>query len=205
MHYLSKRKLIKSKFEVPIMGFGAAPLMMSNKDINNHSSETTINGALGLGINYFDTAPWYGLGRSELRIGNVLREIDRDKFILSTKVGRILKKTEPIDKPYIEYAHWNDEIRSYDKSLKFHVHFDYTYDGILRSYEDSMQRIGFGKFDMLVIHDLDFYYHNTEEKVNFYLDQLDAKKGWKALEELRNSGEISAIGVGINGDKNETR
>ena len=54
----------------------------------------SINSALNMGINYFDTAPWYGLGRSELRIGNILREMNRDKFILSTKVGRILKKTK---------------------------------------------------------------------------------------------------------------
>ena len=200
MNYLDKRKLIKSGYNLPILGFGAAPFMLSNNNVNNNSSAKTINSALNMGINYFDTAPWYGLGRSELRIGNILREMDRDKFILSTKVGRILKKTKPLEKSNVNYALWENEISTYDISLKFYVHFDYSYDGILRSYEDSMQRLGFSKIDMLVIHDLDFYYHKTEEKLNFYLNQLDKGGGWKALEELRSSGEISAIGVGVNGD-----
>ena len=200
MNYLEKRKLKRSNFELPILGFGGAPIAVSSENISNNSCEKIINSSLDLGINYFDTAPWYGLGRSEHRIGNVLREIDRNKFILSTKVGRILENNKPVSKPYTEYAFWENEIKHYDKSLKFYVKFDYSYDGIMRSYEDSMQRIGFSKIDMLVIHDLDFYYHETEERINFYLDQLDKQKGWKALEELRSSGEISAIGVGINGD-----
>ena len=200
MNYLEKRILKKSSFEVPILGFGAAPIGISDKNITNNSSEQLINSSLDLGINYFDTAPWYGLGRSEHRVGNALREIDRNKFILSTKVGRILEKNKPISKPNQEYAFWENEIMHYEKSLKFYVKFDYTYDGIMRSYEDSMQRIGFSKIDMLVIHDLDFYYHKTKENMNFYLDQLDKQNGWKALEELRNSGEISAIGIGINQD-----
>jgi len=199
MNYLDKRKLEKSNFELPILGFGAAPIAMSNENISNTSSEKLINYSLDLGVNYFDTAPWYGMGRSEHRIGNALREIDRNKFILSTKVGRILEKNKPAAKPHAEYVFWENENKHYDKSLKFYVKFDYSYDGILRSYEDSMQRIGFNKIDMLVIHDLDFFYHG-EENINFYLDQLDKQKGWKALEELRSSGEISAIGVGINGD-----
>ena len=66
----------------------------------------------------------------------------------------------------MEYAFWKNEIKHYDKSLKFYVKFDYSYDGILRSYEDSIQRIGFSKIDMLVIHDLDFFYHGTEENSN---------------------------------------
>ena len=95
MNYLQKRKLIKSSFEIPVLGFGSAPLRMSNKNINNQSSDILINNALNLGLNYFDTAPWYGLGRCEHRLGSVLRETDRNKFIISTKVGRILKKNKP--------------------------------------------------------------------------------------------------------------
>ena len=79
MNYLDKRKLIKSGYNLPILGFGAAPFMLSNNNVNNNSSAKTINSALNMGINYFDTAPWYGLGRSELRIGNILREMGRKK------------------------------------------------------------------------------------------------------------------------------
>ena len=200
MNYLDKRILKKSNFKLPILGFGAAPIGVSNENISNISSEKLIKTSIDSGINYFDTAPWYGLGRSEHRIGNTLREIDRNKFILSTKVGRILKKNKPVTKPNTEYAFWKNQNDHYGKSLKFYIKFDYSYDGILRSYEDSMQRIGFSKIDMLVVHDLDFFYHGNEENLNFHLDQLDKQKGWKALEELRSSGEISAIGVGINGD-----
>ena len=89
MNYLDKRKLEKSNLELPILGFGASPIKVSNQSITNTSVENLLNYSLNLGINYFDTAPWYGLGRSEHRIGNALREIDRNKFILSTKVGRI--------------------------------------------------------------------------------------------------------------------
>ena len=171
MNYLDKRKLEKSNFELPILGFGASPIKVSNESITNTSAENLINYSLNLG----------------------------NKFILSTKVGRILEKNKPATKPLAEYAFWDDENKPFEGSLKFYVKFDYSYDGILRSYEDSIQRIGFSKIDMLVIHDLDFFYHG-EENFNFYLDQLDKQNGWKALEELRSSGEISAIGVGINGD-----
>ena len=199
MNYLDKRKLEKSKFELPILGFGASPIKISDENITNTSTEKLINFSLKLGVNYFDTAPWYGLGRSEHRIGNALREINRDKFIISTKVGRILDKKKPEIKPLQEYAYWENENDHFQNSLKFYVKFDYSYDGILRSYEDSIQRIGFSKIDMLVVHDLDFFYHG-KEKMQFHLDQLDKQNGWKALEQLRSSGEISAIGVGINGD-----
>ena len=87
------------------------------------SVENLINYTLNLGINYFDTAPWYGLGRSELRIGNALREIDRNKFILSTKVGRILEKNKPASKPLAEYAFWKDNNKHFVESLKFYVKF----------------------------------------------------------------------------------
>ena len=151
--------LTKKKIKIKNISYGTAVLGNYYDIYGNKQVSEVLNHAYESGINYFDTAPWYGLGRSEHRIGNALREIDRNKFILSTKVGRILSTNRPVTKPLQEYAFWQDENKPFDGSLKFYVKFDYSYDGILRSYEDSVQRIGFSKIDMLVIHDLDFFYH----------------------------------------------
>ena len=201
MNYKEKRQLKKSGFELPILGHGCAPFTLSNDFFNNGIAAKVIRFSLQKGINHFDTAPWYGAGRSELRVGNTLREINRDNFIISTKVGRVLQK--PLFPENAKLNRWPQEIKNnpWEFGLKFNIKFDYTYDGIMRSYEDSIQRLGFSKIDLLVIHDLDFHYHKTEENVQNFIKDLEINGGWKALEGLRASGEISAIGAGINQDK----
>ena len=89
MNYKEKRKLKKSGFELPILGHGSAPFLLSNDIFNNAIAEKVIQYSLKKEIKYFDTAPWYGAGRSEIRVGNTLREINRENFIISTKVGRV--------------------------------------------------------------------------------------------------------------------
>jgi D-threo-aldose 1-dehydrogenase len=140
------------------------------------------------GVRYFDTAPWYGRGQSEHRIGRFLYTKPRDEFVLSTKVGRVLKA--PRRAGAFDTGFWTG-------GLHFDHVFDYSYDGIMRAYEDCLQRLGMNRIDLLVIHDLDFWHHAVEAKVQAYLGQL-VGGGWRALEELRSSGRIRAIGAGIN-------
>ncbi|MEZ4733608.1 MAG: aldo/keto reductase [Caldilineaceae bacterium] len=140
------------------------------------------------GVRYFDTAPYYGYTKSEHRVGYFLRQQPRQDFVLSTKVGRVFKATR--------------NLATFDKGswvggLPFEFDVDFSYDGIMRSFEDSLQRLGLPSIDLLVIHDLDFYFHKTEARVNAYLNQLFTS-GWRALDELRRYGLVKGVGAGIN-------
>jgi D-threo-aldose 1-dehydrogenase len=153
--------------------------------VDDDVANATLQCAWDAGLRYFDTAPWYGRGLSEHRFGRFLRDKNRTEFTLSTKVGRVLRAKDGLDP-----APWVG-------GLPFYVVFDYTYDGIMRSYEDSLQRLGMPRVDMAVIHDLDFWHHASEQQVSTYLSQL-ASGGWRALAELRKDKLIAAVGVGIN-------
>src|SRR5207245_1784391 len=139
-------------------------------------------------IRYFDTAPWYGRGLSELRTGAGLRDPPRDEYVLSTKVGRWLRA--PADPARFTTAPWIGGVR-------FEVVFDYSYDGIMRAYEQSQLRLGLTRYDLAIIHDLDLGYHAPEEKLATYFAQL-ATSGFRALSELKTAGLIRGIGAGIN-------
>jgi len=156
--------------------------------VSESQAHDTLQTAWDSGIRYFDTAPFYGYGKSEHRLGHFLRQQPRDDFVLSTKVGRVLKATR--------------DLKSFDKEmwvggLPFEHAFDYSYDGIMRSYEDSLQRLGLNAIDLLLIHDLDYFFHTTEDMVTACLGQLYTS-GWRALDELRSSGQIKGIGAGLN-------
>jgi D-threo-aldose 1-dehydrogenase len=147
----------------------------------------TFEAAWRAGIRYFDTAPWYGRGLAEHRLGRFLRQKPREGVFLSTKVGR--RFFRPRQGERFSTAPWVG-------GLPFdHVH-DYTYQGILRSYEDSLLRLGINKVDALLIHDLDLGYFD-ETALNDHLRELE-EGGFRALDELKAAGEISAIGAGIN-------
>lgn len=139
------------------------------------------------GVRYFDTAPWYGRGLSELRTGSGLRDHPRDEYVLSTKVGRWLR---PRQEPDFDRSPWLG-------GLPFEVVFDYTYDGIMRAYEQSQQRLGLARYDLAVIHDLDHGYHPSVVRFEGFLAQL-ATSGWRAISELRDGGLIRGVGAGIN-------
>lgn len=155
--------------------------------VSEADAEATLATAWEGGVRYYDTAPWYGRGQSEHRLGRFLYRQPRNEVLLSTKVGRVLRASAD---PEAEPPGWAG-------GLKFEHHFDYSYDGIMRAYEDSLQRLGMTRVDILIIHDLDFWYHTTESQVVAYLTQL-ATSGWRALAELRAAGRIGAIGAGIN-------
>ena len=180
------RRIGKTALALPVLGFGAAHLGELYTLVPEPQSQATLNAAWDAGVRYYDTAPWYGRGLSEHRLGAFLRTKPRAEFKVTTKVGRTLHR--PPDPTHFDRAPWLG-------GLNFQVHFDYTYDGIMRSYEQALQRIALDTVDALVIHDLDAGFHG--DKQAGYERQLEAS-GIRALEELKKAGDIKAFGMGIN-------
>jgi D-threo-aldose 1-dehydrogenase len=182
----AKRQLGRTKLQVTTLGLGTATMGGSRIPITRAEGEAIVTAAWDAGVRYVDTAPFYGVGAAEHRIGDALREKDRDEWVLSTKVGRLLRRK-------------TDSAPSADGRLSpmpFKVIYDYTYDGIMRSIEDSYQRLGLARIDILNVHDIGAYQHGDELN-RVYLGQL-RDSGYKALDELRRTGEVSAIGIGVN-------
>jgi len=168
------------------LGFGGASIGELFVRVSEHDALATIDLAWDAGVRYFDTAPWYGRGLSELRTGGGLRDHARSEYALSTKVGRYLRPAS---------------VEGYDGSpwlggAPNEVVFDYTYDGIMRSVEQSRLRLGITRFDIAFIHDLDRLYFDQDTMDAHFRDL--ATSGWRALEELRSSGQIGGFGAGIN-------
>lgn len=185
---LGRRRLGRTGVEVTTLGFGGATIGGIGGRVPEAQAQATLEAAWGAGLRYFDTAPWYGRGASELRVGRLLRERPRQEFVISTKVGRILRA--PRDPASFDTTPWPG-------GLPFEVHFDYSYDGIRRAYEDSLQRLGLPRIDLAIVHDLDLGYHAPAARWNALVGQL-ITGGWRALAELRAAGIIGGIGVGIN-------
>ena len=171
--------------ELPRIGMGCAPVGGLLGGVSDREAEDTLATALRAGIEYFDTAPFYGFGLSERRVGDALR--NSSDTILSTKVGRILKRG----------AWENPAEHGWPASLPFHHVYDYGYDGIMRSYEDSLQRLGVAQIDILFVHDIGaFTHHDPEEEARHFSDAMNG--GYRALDELRRAGDIRAFGIGVN-------
>lgn len=179
----------RTAVEVTRMGFGGAPLGDPEGAIPEEQAQATLAAAWDAGMRFFDTAPWYGNTKSEHRFGHFLRQKPRGEYRLSTKVGRVYSR--PKDPATFSFPRWQG-------GLPFALRFDYTRDGILRSYEQSLQRLGINSVDALVIHDLDWRHQKTEEGVQAGFRQLLDGGGYAALRELRDAGEIGAIGCGMN-------
>lgn len=180
-----KRRIGRTDLEVTTLGLGCASLAGIFSAVPAEQARATVSHALDVGINYVDTAPQYGLGRSEHLVGDVLRE-RRDGVVLSSKVGRLLK---PVSAAEQDKGNWIDP-------LPFNQLYDYSYDGIMRSYEDSQQRLGIHRIDILYVHDIGAATHGVEGNKPLWA-QL-ANGGYKALRELRDGGAVKAIGLGVN-------
>jgi D-threo-aldose 1-dehydrogenase len=136
----------------------------------------------------FDTAPQYGVGLSEERFGRALASWPRHDYVLSTKVGRLLRDCGPGESPP---AHFIDTARrTFD--------YDYSYDGVMRSHDASLRRLGQHHVDILFVHDVDVMTHGSREASNTRVRQLFDRGGYRALEELRAAGAVRAIGAGVN-------
>ena len=188
MTTIPTRPVGKTGARVTHFGLGGAPFGDHFEPISEEQAQATLQAAWDAGVRYFDTAPFYGHGKSEHRVGHFLRQQPRHDFVISTKVGRVLHPTPNLST--FDKGAWADP-------LPFDFTVDFSYDGIMRSYEDSLQRLGLPSVDMLVIHDLDFYFHQNEARVSAWLNQLYTS-GWRALDELRRHGLIQAVGAGVN-------
>ncbi len=181
----AKNKFGRVDLEVSAFGFGTAPVGNIFREIDEDTSDAMFQTAWDADVRYYDTAPMYGHGLSELRTGHSLRWKDRDDFVLSSKVGRLLK---PARKADIDYAPWTNAGR-------FTCHFDYSYDGTMRAFEDSLQRMPLERMDICFIHDIDVFTRGKDQPEVF----KEAMEGsWKALSDLRDQGVVKAIGVGVN-------
>lgn len=184
---IATRKVGSTEVAVSEFGLGTAPLGDLFTALTEEEAQAVLRAAWDSGVRYYDTAPFYGHTKSEHRTGWFLRQQERGDFVLSTKVGRIFKAVSP--------ERFSPEFWS--APMPFDLHFDYSYDGVMRSWEDSLQRMGLERVDMLLIHDLDIWFNQTEQRVHYWLGQLYTS-GWRALAELKASGRIGAIGAGIN-------
>jgi D-threo-aldose 1-dehydrogenase len=181
-----RRKVGATPLELPVFGFGSAHLGELYNLVNENDSCATLNAAWGAGVRYYDTAPWYGRGLSEHRLGGLLRTKPRAEFRITTKVGRTLRR--PRDLETFSRAPWTG-------GLNFEVDFDYSYDGVMRSYEQALQRLALDTVDALVIHDLDELFLGGD-LARFERQLFDS--GIRALSELKASGAVKAYGMGIN-------
>ena len=183
------RELGRTGLTLTRAGMGSAPLGDLWERIPDSRAEATLATAWAGGVRYFDTAPWYGNTLAEHRLGHFLRQQRRGSFAVSTKVGRVYSR--PSDPDRIAPAIWTG-------GLPFELRFDYGYDGLMRSYEDSLQRLGLPRVDLLVIHDIDLGYHGDSAGIERCFGQLEEGGGLRALQGLKSAGEIKGYGAGIN-------
>jgi D-threo-aldose 1-dehydrogenase len=179
-----RRPLGRTGIEVSVAGYGGGSVGNFGRALSNRDAEQILDAAWAAGIRYFDTAPFYGRGRSERRIGAFLSEKPRSEFVLSTKVGRLLDAAPG----------GAEEDGIFLDPAPFDPRWDYSYDGVMRSFEDSLQRLGLDRIDILYVHDIGRRLHGEGAAA-----QLDALKGGglRALEVLRAGGTIKGYGLGV--------
>lgn len=188
MTSFNKRKVGRTALELTELGFGSATIAgMNGTVVTPEQGRSTVSAALDAGIGFFDTAPHYGFGSAEHILGDALR-FRPEPYALSTKVGRLLKPVRSDAERTIE-SPWT-------QPFPFEIRYDYSYDAIMRSYEASLQRLGLGKIDVLLVHDIGVQTHGEEGNKKHWADLSGG--GYRALDELRSQGLVSAIGFGVN-------
>jgi D-threo-aldose 1-dehydrogenase len=176
MDPLELKQIGSTDLRVTRLGLGGAPLGELFTPVGTQNAIDTVRRGYELGIRFFDTAPLYGRGKSERFYGEALRDFDRNSFVLSSKVGRVLNPNDSAADEDDIYA----ELPPYD------VVFDFSRDGVLRSIEESLERLGLDRLDIALIHDPDDHW---EQAIN---------EAYPALAELRSQGVVGAIGAGMN-------
>ena len=182
---LVKRAIGRTGVEVTTFGMGGGPFGNLMTPMANADVVRVIDGAWTAGFRYFDTAPVYGFGLSERRVGVALREYLRNELVISTKVGRLLRPD----------SGWHPFRQMFPEAGSFRPDYDYSYDGIMRSFEDSQQRLGLERVDILFMHDISRETHGDAFDGHF---RVAMESGYKAMEELRRNGDVRAIGLGVN-------
>jgi D-threo-aldose 1-dehydrogenase len=182
----ARRRLGNAPLEVTQLGLGCGPLGGFRRTLPEDAALDIVQTAYDAGARLFDTAPLYGYGRSELRLGHVLRQLPRASFAVSTKVGRWLAPRRP--------GGSYEGLRA--GGLDFVPTYDLSYDGIMRAIEQSHCRLGLAAIDILLIHDVDTYTHGREGFEAYYRQALEG--AFPALDALRRAGVIQAVGIGVN-------
>jgi D-threo-aldose 1-dehydrogenase len=168
-------RLGRTDLEVTRLGLGTAPLAGLYRAVDESEAVAAVERSWQLGIRFFDTAPLYGFGLAEQRVGKVLRERPREEFTLATKVGRLLRADAPPEPG-----------QDFHGVPPVNPVFDFSYDGVMRSVEESRKRLGIERLDILHIHDPDDYYDKA------------ISGAYRALDDLRRGGVIGAVGAGMN-------
>ncbi len=185
MKVSDKRRLGRVDLDVTVLSLGTVAVGNLFKAISERDADDTIQAAWDAGIRYYDTAPLYGHGIAELRTGAALRLKPRDEYVLSSKVGRLLR---PRPRHSIQFGGWVDV-------TPFELVYDYSYDGTMRAFEDLLQRLALERMDICFIHDIDVFTRGAEQPEAFR-QAMDGS--YRALERLRSEGLVKAIGVGVN-------
>ena len=189
---LPLRALGRSGLEVSAIGFGAAPLGDLYAKLDEATAFSTVKAALDAGITLIDTSPHYGNGLSEHRCGTALRGVARDSYVLSTKVGRHMDPSRPGGTAVgVGVA-----APGFAGGLPHKAIVDYSYDGTMRAFDQSLLRLGLDRIDILLIHDVDVWTHGAEAIEARFKEAMEG--AYVALAKLREAGVIKAIGVGLN-------
>jgi D-threo-aldose 1-dehydrogenase len=178
----------RTGLEVTRLGFGGASIGGLFSDVEEGAAIGTVHHAWDMGIRSFDTAPLYGYGASERRVGAALRDRPRDAFVLSTKVGRLVRDEAEVP-PGADIDHQALDGRDdafYVRSRPVRLVFDYSADGVRQSIDESLERLGLERIDIALIHDPDEHWRSAIDEA------------WPALERLRAEGIIGAVGAGMN-------
>lgn len=184
---IETRTLPRGGLELSRIGFGGAPVGDLVRAPDAAAAEALLQAAWDHGMRYFDTAPLYGSGLSERRIGDFLRPLPRDDYVLSTKVGRLL---------VLDRAHALERAGGDARALPFRCVFNFSYDAVMRSYEMSLQRLGLERIDVLFLHDIGRFSQRDNHDAAWR--QVTTGGGIRALHELREQGAVRAIGAGVN-------
>lgn len=180
-----QRTIGKSGIAVTRLGFGGAPLGNLFSAVDEADAVGALSAAYQSGTRYFDTAPLYGHGLSEKRMGRVLGACARESFVLSSKVGRLLRAVEG-----------SADGGNYVEVLQNKIDYDYSYNGAMRSLESSLSRLGLDRIDILYIHDIDVMTHGPAEQKRRYREAMEG--AYRALDRLRGEKTVKAIGLGVN-------
>ena len=187
-----KKRLFKAPSGASIsfteLGFGTAPLGNLYRATSEKDAQATFEADWKQGVRYYDTAPLYGLGLSETRLNPFLRGKKRDSYVLSTKVGRVLEVCPPAERT---------GVGKFFETPSRRERFDYSYDGVMRSLEFSLERLGVDSIDVVFVHDVDVFTHKSEAARDVHVKTL-MESGYKALVKLRDEKVIKAFGAGVN-------
>jgi D-threo-aldose 1-dehydrogenase len=185
MEGFETRQVGRTPLRLTVLGLGTGTLGGHRIPVTRGEGEAVIKAAWSAGVRYFDTAPFYGFGRACRIVGDALRELPREDWVLATKAGRLLRPQTNLGAP-----------GALRHPMPFEDVFDYSYDGIMRSFEDSLQRLGLAQIDILYVHDIGARQHGKDAHPGIMRTFRDS--GYRALEQLRSSRQLAAIGIGVN-------